>query len=168
MKKIVLIYGLSASLFISGISLVFLWSAKEHTSEWLGYLIMIVGLSLTFIAIKQYRDKNLGGIITFSKAFQVGILVTLIACAFYVASWEVYYQNSGENFIQDYQSSYVENLRSQGTPEHEINDAINEMTSFAKQYENFFFRIFITLIEILPVGFIVTLISAFLLKNQKK
>jgi hypothetical protein len=167
MTKIVLIYGLISSLIIAGISSILLWSSIEHSSEWLGYLIMVIGLSLTYIAIKQHRDNNLGGIITFSKAFQVGILVTLIACLFYVLSWEIFYQNAGENYILDYQNSYIENMRSSGESEQKINDFKNEMQSFATQYENFFFRIFITLLEILPVGFIITLISALLLKNKK-
>ncbi|MFK8011467.1 MAG: DUF4199 domain-containing protein [Marinicellaceae bacterium] len=168
MKKIVLIYGLMASILIIGTSSFLLWMAQSHSSEWLGYLIMIVGFSFTFIAIKQHRDKNLGGIINFSKAFQVGMLVTLIACFFYVVSWEVYYNNVGSNFIQAYQDTYIESLRSKGTPEVEVNAAIKEMSGFAKQYENFFFRVAITLIEILPVGIIITIISALLLRTKKR
>ena len=48
------------------------------SSLWFGYLIMILALSTIFLAIREYRNKNLGGVIKFLPAFGVGLLVAAI------------------------------------------------------------------------------------------
>lgn len=170
MKKIVLINGLIAAVIISGISSYLLWSAGDDVdnshSVWLGYLIMIVGLSVIFVAVKQHRDNNLGGVISFKTAFLIGFLITLITATFYVFSWELYYQSIGQDYIANYQTSYLENLTNQGASIGEIEKTKQEMAAFSVQYERFYFRAFITLLEILPVGLIVALFSALLLKTK--
>ncbi len=172
MKKIVLIYGLISGVLILGISaLVFvvLGDAFSHAqNEVMGYLVMIVALSIIFVAIKQYRDKNLGGIIKFKTAFLIGLYITLIAGTMYVANWEIYMQTSGsEDFIEKYQTSMIETMKEEGASEEEIQQQIEKNEYYAEMYSNTFFRILITYSEILPVGLIISLISAFLLKNPK-
>ncbi len=167
MKKVVLIYGGIAALIIGVVSILLLWTELTVDSAWLGYLIMLIGFSMIFVAIKQYRDKDLGGVITFMKAAQVGLLITLMASVFYVLCWEVYYQNAGQEFISLYQNTQVENMRASGVTEQEIDASIKEMQAFAKQYEQAAFRWFITLLEIVPVGLIITILSALLLKTKK-
>jgi hypothetical protein len=171
MKKIVLINGLLAAIIIAGVSTVFLWragpDAAHSQSEWLGYLIMLVGLAFIFVAIKQHRDNNLGGVISFVNAFQIGLLVTLIAALFYVAAWEAYYQNAGQGFIETYQQSYMEQLQSDGATAEELAVKKQEMNEFTELYDKLYFRAMITLLEILPVGLLMTLLAAFLLKTKK-
>ena len=41
-------------------------------SEVQGYLTMIIVLSLIFVGIKRYRDKDLGGVIKFLPALGLG------------------------------------------------------------------------------------------------
>jgi len=171
MKKIVLISGLIASLIIVGISSLMLWiggDESSHTySEWLGYLVMILGLSMIFIGIKQYRDHHLGGVIKFLKGFQVGILITLVATIIYVGAWEFYMQSSDGNFIENYKQNYIETLQKSGKPQQEIAVKIAEMESMSEKYNNPIFRMAITALEIFPVGFIITLISALILRNRR-
>lgn len=171
MKKIVLINGLLAAVIIAGISSVFLWrvgaDAEHSHAEWLGYLVMLVGLAFVFVAIKQHRDNNLGGVISFVKGVQIGLLVTLIAALFYVMAWELYYQNAGQGYIESYQQSYLEQLKSNGATEQEIKTTRQEMTEFADLYDKLYFRVMFTLLEILPVGLLITLLAAFLLKTKK-
>ncbi len=170
MKKIVVINGLIAAVIIAGVSSLFLWSAGSDSahsqSEWLGYLIMVVGLSFVFVAIKQHRDKNLGGVIDFVQGFKVGLLVTLIAALFYVVSWEFYYQNLGDGYIEAYQQSHLEQMAERGASDIEIATVTKEMDEFALLYDKLYFRAVITLLEILPVGLIITLLSAFVLKTK--
>ncbi len=172
MKKIVFVNGIIAALLISGISSLMLWSAGPESShsqsEWLGYLIMIVGLSVIFIAVKQHRDHHLGGVIGFKTAFMVGLWVTLIASACYVISWELYYQNAGQDFMAAYQESHLAKMRDDGATAAAIESFQQEMADFAALYAKFYFRAFITLIEILPVGLIISLLSASLLRTQSK
>jgi hypothetical protein len=48
-------------------------SAGHHghglTSQLFGYLVMIIALSMIFLAVRDHRNKNLGGVIKFLPAF---------------------------------------------------------------------------------------------------
>ncbi|WP_223787655.1 DUF4199 domain-containing protein [Marinicella meishanensis] len=170
MKKIVLIHGLLASLVVVGVSAAVLWTAgpdaAHSQAEWLGYLIMIVGLSVIFVAVKQHRDHNLGGVIGFKAAFMVGLLITLITAAAYVIGWEVYYQQAGQNFMEAYQQAYLADLQSAGASAAELAATQQQMADFGALYERFYFRAFITLLEILPVGLAISVLCAVLLRTR--
>lgn len=172
MKKTVLIYGVIAgviNLIVSYLIFVVLGDAFSHSqNEVMGYLVMIVSLSIIFVAIKQHRDNTLGGIIKFKTAFLLGLYISLIAGTIYVANWEIYMQTSGsDDFIEQYQSSMISNMRADGASEAEIQEQIEKNEYYQEMYSNTFFRILITYSEILPVGLIISLLSAFLLKNPQ-
>jgi len=172
MKKIVFIYGVIAgiiNLAVSYLVFVALGDAFSHSqNEVMGYLVMIVALSIIFVAIKQYRDKNLGGVIKFKTAFLVGLYISLIAGTIYVANWEIYMQTAGsDDFIEQYQSSMINNMKADGASEEAIQEQMGKNEYYKEMYSNTFFRILITYSEILPVGLIISLLSAFLLKNSQ-
>ncbi|MEO9886681.1 MAG: DUF4199 domain-containing protein [Balneola sp.] len=172
MKKIVFIYGVIAgiiNLAVSYLVFVVLGDAFSHSqNEVMGYLVMIVALSIIFVAIKQYRDKNLGGVIKFKTAFLVGLYISLIAGTIYVANWEIYMQTAGsDDFIEQYQSSMINNMKADGASEEAIQEQMEKNEYYKEMYSNTFFRILITYSEILPVGLIISLLSAFLLKNPQ-
>jgi hypothetical protein len=131
----------------------------------LGYATMIIALSLVFFGIKSYRDNH-GGHITFLKGLQVGILISLVCAICYAASWELYYRGSGQEFLQKYTAHYIDGLRKGGSSDAEVTKAETEMAQFQEMYKNFFVRFGFTLMEIVPVGIIVTLISALLLRKR--
>jgi hypothetical protein len=101
------------------------------------------------------------------KGLQVGILITLISAVCYGLSWEAYYRTSGHDFMQQYSAKQIEQMRAKGAPEAEVSETQKQMDQFGEMYKNFFFRFGMTLIEILPVGVIVTLISAALLRKKE-
>lgn len=170
MKKIIFVYGIIAGAINIGVALLLtnvLGDEMAHANtEWLGYLVMIIALTMIFVGIKQFRDKHLGGVIKFGKAFLVGLYIALVASAIYVGSWEVYIQTSGEDWIESYQTSLIEDMREQGATEEEISTKKEELEYYADMYENPFSRVLITLSEILPVGLLISLISAALLQKS--
>lgn len=84
----------------------------------------------------------------------------------YVANWEVYMQTSGsDEFIEGYQSSMIEAMKEDGATEAEIQEQIEKNEYYKEMYSNMMIRILITYSEILPVGLIISLLSAVLLKN---
>ena len=171
MTRIVLIFGLISGAIAA--SLMWLLIAVqngglvdiEHGMT-LGYATMIIALSLVFFGIKSYRDNH-GGRITFLKGLQVGILISLVCAVCYAGSWELYYRGSGQEFLQKYTAHYIDQMKNSGSSDAEVAKTEAEMARFAEMYKNFFVRFGFTLIEILPVGFIVTLISALLLRRRE-
>lgn len=138
------------------------------TAEWLGYISMIVALSAIFIGIKSYRDKESAGVISFGKAFKVGLFITLVASTFYVAGWMLYVNTSGTNFMASYYEHSVEKIKSSGDSETEIQVKIADMEKWRELYKNPLIQIGVTFSEIFPVGLLITIISAAILKKKQE
>lgn len=170
MTKIVLIFGfisgaISAGLMWILIAVVNTGSINIDNGMIWGYATMIIALSLVFFGIKSYRDNH-GGRITFFKGLQVGILISLISAVCYATSWELYYSGSGQVFLQKYTAHYLDKMKESGASDAEIEKQRVEGEQFMELYRNFFVRFPMTLMEILPVGIIVTLVSAALLRKR--
>jgi hypothetical protein len=171
MTRIVLIFGLISGAIAAGLMWLLIAVQNgglvdiEHGMT-LGYATMIIALSLVFFGIKSYRDNH-GGHITFLKGLQVGILISLVCAVCYAGSWELYYRGSGQEFLQKYTAHYIDQMKNSGSSDAEVAKTEAEMAKFSEMYKNFFVRFGFTLIEILPVGIIVTLISALLLRRRE-
>src|ERR1043165_5670006 len=171
MAKIVLIFGLISGAIAA--TLMWLLVAVVNTGSinfdngmiW-GYATMIIALSLVFFGVKSYRDNN-GGHISFLKGLQVGILISIICSVCYAARWELYYRGSGQEFLQKYTAHYLDKMMANGASDADVAKAQADMDQFMVQYQNCYVRFAFTLMEILPVGIIVTLISALLLRRRE-
>ena len=128
-------------------------------SEALGYLIMLVALSLILIGIKRYRDEALGGVIGFWRALLVGLMISLVASAIYVAVWELYLYRTDYAFINHYFDKVIEAQRQAGATAE-----VTQLEEMQASYRNPLFRMLVTLSEIFPVGLLVSLVSAALLR----
>jgi hypothetical protein len=137
------------------------------TSLWFGYLIMILALSTIFLAIREHRNKKLGGVIKFFPAFGVGLLVAAIAGVVYVAAWESFLQISHYPFMENYTAAMIEQQRAAGVSGAELDAFVAEMEKAKADYANPLYRLPMTFIEIFPVGFLIALISAAILRNPK-
>jgi len=172
MKKTVLIYGLiAAAITIIPMTIFNMLSGEEFDfkiGEIVGYASMILALSTIFIAVRKYRDEELDGVISFGKAFQIGILITLVASTIYVTSWMIYSTTGGANeMMTAFMDQTIERLRADGATEAQVNAKIAEMESFQEMYKNPIVKIGITFLEIFPVGLIISLIAAGLLRKAK-
>jgi hypothetical protein len=170
MQKLILKYGFIAGSIVSAfmlISISFIGDTIDYgTGELLGYISMIVALSAIFIGIKSYRDNELNGTIGFAKAFQVGLLITLVASLIYVASWVVYINTSDSDFINTYKAYMIEELEKSGEPQEVMDQKLAEIVSATEMYQNPLAQIAITFLEIFPVGLLVSLIAAALLQKK--
>jgi hypothetical protein len=173
MRKIVITYGLISGAIITCLFLLslYLWSKgviNFDNGEYFGYGSMLVALSMVFFGIKSFRDNQNGRSIGFWKAAQVGILITLLASFVYAAGWEVYMQTNPEmNFIAEYSEHYINKLKEKGASQEEIEKTTRDMASMQEMYKNPVIRFGMTLMEILPVGIIVTLVSAAILRKKE-
>jgi hypothetical protein len=133
----------------------------------IGYTTMLVALSIIFLAIKRQRDIVNGGVIKFLPAFLMGLGISAVAGVLYVLAWEVSLGISGMDFGAMYAEHLIEAAKARGASEAEIAAELAKAQDFAKMYANPLFRMPITFTEILPVGILVSLISALLLRNSR-
>lgn len=172
MKRIILTYGLVAGAIVGSVMLVTMPLYLNGTfdfsnGEVLGYSSMVIALSMVFFGVKSYRDKHKNGIISFGKAVQVGMLITAVAAVMYGLAWEVCYSQIGEEFSTQMTVRYFEKMEKQGISGEELNKAKEEWTAFSEMYKNPLIRFGVTITEILPVGIILTLLSAGLLRKKE-
>jgi hypothetical protein len=136
-------------------------------SMWFGYLAMLVSLSLIFVGVKRYRDVECGGVIGFGRAFAVGLAIAIVAGLVYVAGWETYQALSGIDFMADYSAGTIAEMRANGASEREIAASTAELRELSANYDNPLFRLPMVFAEIFPVGLIVALGSAAVLRNPR-
>lgn len=133
----------------------------------MGYATMLVALSTVFIAIKRQRDIEGGGVIKFWPALGLGLGITVIASLLYSAAWELAQALSSVDFPTVYAAAQIEDFKANGASPEKVAAASAEMAKFAEWYRNPLFRIPMTLVEILPVGVLVSVVSAALLRNSR-
>lgn len=144
-------------------------STNIRYGELMGYTTMIIALSLIFFGIKAYRDEQANGVISFGKAVKIGILITLVASAIYVTGWLLYYHlGYGREMMDAYLAQNIADLRNSGQPAETVEQEIERMEGFMELYQQPIVMIGITFMEIFPVGLIISLIAAALLRKQPK
>ena len=162
-----LVYGSLAGAIAIGIIIATLALGIASHSLWFGYLVMLVALSLIFVGVKRHRDVEGGGVIRFGRAYGLGVGIAAVAGLIYVAGWELYTSLSGWDFMADYTSSLLDQMRAEGASPAVIQAKQAEMQEMAGMYGNPLFRLPMLFAEIFPVGLLVALISAALLRNPK-
>jgi hypothetical protein len=169
MGRRMLMYGALAGMAIIGTTLVALalFGSEQIATEWFGYLVMLLALSLIFVGIKRYRDEALGGVIRFRTAFGLGLGITVVASVIYVGAWEINMAVDDDDFIDSYAASVIADREAEGLEGEALQTEIEEMDRLRERYANPFFRLAITFLEIFPVGLLITLASAGLLRNPE-
>jgi Protein of unknown function (DUF4199) len=169
MKKTVLTFGLIAGVIISVLMNASLLLAKRigsgHSMA-LGYTIMVASFLLVYFGIRSYRDNNLCGQISFGRAFSCGILITLITTVFYVVSWEIMFFNFMPHFMDGYFAAQIHRVQASGLDAATIATRVAAIQHSQQMYQNPFVNAAYTFIEPLPVGIIITLISAAVLRRK--
>ena len=170
MKKSVLTFGLIAGAMISvlmdGALLLANKIGTGHNSMLLGYTMMVASFLLVYFGIRSYRDNTLGGQISFGRAFACGILIALITCVCYVATWEVIYFNFIPHFMDSYWAAQIQRIQSSGLDSATIAKQVAAIKHSQELYQNPLVNMAYTFMEPLPVGLIMTLISAAVLRRK--
>ena len=165
MQRNIFGYGAMAGIVIIGTTIASLELGSNH--QWLGFLVMFIAFSSIFFAIKQYRDNTLGGVINFNLALLMGVGISAVAAVIYVFVWEIYLASTDYSFIKDYSQAVIAERKSAGVSDAELKLVIAETDKIVAQYNDPWVRLPMTLLEIFPVGLLVSFISALILRNHK-
>lgn len=175
MKRNILVFGTISGLIIStfmATSMAIMGCAGSSggsmiTAMIIGFASMAAAFVFIFVAIKNYRDKQNNGVISFGKAFTIGILVSLIASTMYVITWAVEFHYFLPDFMDRFTNIQIKQVQESGITGAELDATIKELTQTKEKYENngFYFAM-ATYMEILPVGIIMTLIGSLILKRK--
>ena len=118
---------------------------------WYGYLLMIVVLTFIFVGVKRYRDIECGGVVRFGRALLVGVGMAALAGLAYVVIFEIYLAATDNRLLEDMVAAAAQAERA-------------ELESMLR---NPLIRVPLVFLEIFPVGLLVALVSAVLLRNPR-
>ena len=169
MKKTVLTFGLISGLMISVLmdsSLLLANKIGPGHSMLIGYTIMVASFLLIYFGIRSYRDNTLCGKISFGRALACGLLITLITTLCYVATWEILYFKFMPHFMDGYFAAQIHKVQSAALDPAAAAAQVAAIQRFQQLYQNPFVNMAYTFIEPLPVGLIITLISAAILRRK--
>jgi hypothetical protein len=174
MKKTVITYGIISGLIVTVIMTISMVYYRNNPGQVpdsiamaIGYLSMLIAFALIYVGIKRYRDNENAGTISFGKAFRIGLLIALIASTMYVAAWALLYNL----YMPDYMDRYADQIIKQSAASAtaaQLAETKAEMENYKRLYRSPFYFTAMTYVEILPVGMLVSVICAFILKSKKR
>jgi Protein of unknown function (DUF4199) len=172
MKKIVWTFGLLSAAVSSAMMLLMVPFINrigfDHRGELIGYTAIVLSFLLVFFGVRSYRENAGAGAVTFGRAFTVGILITLLSCAGYVITWEFVYFKLAPGFSDRYAAYAIEHARASGASAEAIAQKTREMQEFRRMYDRPLMNAAITFLEPFPIGLLVTLISAAVLRTGSR
>lgn len=171
MLNTILKYGLIAGVIVGtfmGVSITAM--SGNPPPGWVGMLIgytsMLVALSFVFVGVKRHRDGTLGGVIGFWPALGMGLAISIVAGLIYVVAWEITLAVTGMDYGAVWTAHMVAEAQAAGKSAAEIAKIQADMAVFEAQYRDPLYRMPMTFTEIAPVGVLVSLVSAALLRNR--
>lgn len=169
MKKIVLTFGFLSGALSSIMMLAtvpFMDRIGFDHGVVIGYTAMVISFLFVFFGVRACREQSGDGPFTFGRAFTVGLLITLISCACYVVTWEIVYFKLSPGFADKYSAYAIEKARTSGATQQKIDETARQMQMFKQMYDRPLINAALSFIEPLPIGLLVTLVSAAVLRRK--
>ena len=114
MSRIILVFGILAGV-VAAVPMCLIAASSEHNSAaqsyFVGYLVLVLALSLIFFGVKRLRDRELGGVIRFVPALLAGLGISAVAGVIYVIGWEITLAVTDYAFIDSYSQAAIEAAR---------------------------------------------------------
>jgi hypothetical protein len=171
MKKSILKFGILGgviSAFLMSATVPFMHRISYDLGLVIGYAGMVLAFLMVFFGVRSYRDRELGGTIGFWQAVGVGSGIMLITCLFYVLTWEVIYYCFLPDFWDSYGASARAKAMAAGASPAKLAAQAAEIAQYKQMYANPLINAAYTIMEPLPVGIAMTLISALILRRRGK
>ena len=168
MKNTVLKYGGYGLLTAIVLFMLALWLGKGldfSTQEILGYATMVASLSFIFFGLKHYRDKENNGVLSLSKALVIGVLISVfVGLGIGIADY-IYTTVINPDFAQEFLDTSLKTMKeTMNAKEFEAEKA--KLTQQMEDYGGSGFLAFIMFMTVVLIGFVISLISGFILQRK--
>lgn len=131
----------------------------------IGYVIMLLSCIPIFFGLRKIR-ANSEGKISFGKLLLLGLGIAGVAGLIYGIAWAVYY-NTHPGILDWFNKNITEQMTKEGKTATEIQKSVSQMKEMFKMYDNPITAVLVPMfMEFMPVGLIVSLISAAILRMK--
>ena len=118
-----------------------------------------------FFGVRSYRNNVAGGTLSFGRAFTVGLLITLCRAPSTSRPGSDLLQVAPD-FGDKYTAHLIEKERAAGATPEQLQATAQRMEEFKKLYQNPLVNIAFTFLEPFPIGLLVSLITAAVLRRR--
>ena len=167
MRKIVLTYGSYSGITIAMLlcASVYFTGAMLIHSEVAGYSMMALALVFLIVGMKRYRDEQESDTFRYLEGLLVGAGIAAVASLCYTVAWELLLYLNDYSFMSEYIKREMTAARESDQTLQQLEALEIRLNQQAEWYSNFTFRAGITFMEMFPVGALVSLLAALILKN---
>jgi len=169
MKRTVLQFGLisgGVSIALMLATLPSIDAGRHGFADVLGYTSIVLSALLVFFGIRSYREKAGAGRLTFGRGLAVGLLITLVSCACYAVAFEIVYFKLMPQFGDKFAACMVERVRESGGTQEQIDATTKQARTLKQLYDSPLTNALLTFGTSLPIGLLVTGISALILRKR--
>lgn len=160
--KSALKWGLIGGIGAASLGLIFFVLNVERSS-WLNYLSFAILIAVIIAGSYEYRDKIAGGFSNLKQLLGYGMIVALVY-GLISSIWAIFFMEVLDpGLVKDILLDTEIRMEEQGLPDDQIRNAL-EVTKKMMQPQIFFFT---SLISILFVGFLVSLLTSFVMRKDK-
>jgi hypothetical protein len=129
----------------------------------IGYTGMVLAFLLIYFGIRSFRDNEGGGSIGFWRGFVIGISITLISSCFYVLAWEIIFFKFMPHFMDSYNAQVLAHAKAAGATAAQLAATQAKLAAYTSSPIQ---NAAMTFLEPFPVGLLITLICAALLRRK--
>lgn len=170
MRKLIWIYGIIFGAVMAiwmVVAMTALYNGNfQGGNMFVGFGAMILVFSFMYVAMRQYRDKYNGGVISFGQGVKMGAWIAFIASTIYLLTWVVLYNFKMPEFAERYSDYVVTQAKNSGKTAVEIAKVEADMAEFREDYKNPILFTLWTYAEVFPIAFVVGLVCAAIVKRK--
>ncbi len=173
MRKSTLLFGLIGAFLLGSVFFFMPTPDPENmdyeSGEIIGYISMLVGLTTVVLGVRSVSRQLRPEPFSFLSAFKTGLAIAVMGSLGYALGWIIYFNTIGDNGMMDgyFEQQIIAIQNNPDLTEAEKSEEIADSTSFKELYlGNNVVMFGISLLEIFPLGLLVSLISAFVFRRK--
>lgn len=170
MKKTILRYGITSLLilctlgFINYLAIV---NVSNYNGAIGGYISIFLSLIFIYVGIKQFRDKENGGFVSYKQAFLLGILIVIFPSLANGIYSVVYAKYIDPGFMDKYYDQAIQSMKASLPPE-QFEVKLKSLESERSLFKNSYLQFLMMFFTVFVIGVVVTAISSLLLCKKPK
>ncbi|WP_444994703.1 DUF4199 domain-containing protein [Aliikangiella sp. IMCC44359] len=127
--------------------------------EIIGYSTMVLSLLMIFLAVREYQVSYPDEVLGFGKVLLIGCGISAIAGIMFGIYNVIYVTWISPEFMDLYYQYYIDNIKSSGASEVEIQQQIAQLEADKQMFMNLWVNFFLMFITVFIIGFIVSVVS---------
>jgi hypothetical protein len=170
MKKIVFRYGIISFVTICTLGFInYLGIVKipNYNGAIGGYICILLSLIFIYVGIKQFRDKENGGFISYKQAFLVGILIVIFPSLANGIYDVIYVKYIDPGFMDKYYDVAIQNMKLT-LPPNQLQEKLKSLESERAMFSNLYVQFLMMFLTVFIIGVVVTAISSLVLCKKPK